>query len=221
MLGQEENSTGSNAASCSDTRFEYKMFPNKFAGASYIYTISRTIGATASYMVTGRKITNPSVTKPEDILQKNGPSVRSTKTVFNTSEALGEFLYQSSIGFFASFVTRQGSLFLRAPRWSSEICPPCENNSLYNARCNTWTGSALDSYNFDQQPILPRPIKVGEDQRLFTSITNVLAEMQGKDLSIHNNAIVSIGNYSTYEVLSVDNPQTPWLNNPLTWSTDS
>jgi hypothetical protein len=52
----------------------------------------------------------------------------------------------------------------------------------------------------------------------FRTITDVLDSMQS--LSLYSNETVSVGSSSVLKVLQFNNPQTPWLNNPTTWSVD-
>jgi hypothetical protein len=219
-----------NVTSCTEPKTIYKMYSNAYAHPAFVYTISRTKGGESAYVVTVSKVIETSLTKPEEIV--NGLEARATKAMlvkFSTSEALGRFMYQSSLGFYAAFITRQGLLNLRAPRWSGDynygIHCPCTGpeSTGYNPRCNVWNTAGMTGYSPYTQPFIPKPIEPVPNvyEKNFRYITDVLDEMQS--LSLHSNvrSTSSGSGLPVFEVLSVNDPQTPWLNNPPVWSIDA
>lgn len=221
-----DSSIPSNSDTCTtEDKILYKMYPNKYAGASFIYTISRTVGPTKAYTVTVSKIVNPQTVKPEDLIRSYSSVVKPSICVkFGSSEALGHYLYQSCIGFYVSILTRQGGTILRAPRWSGDFnygihCACTGASSLgYNARCNVWNTGGSDA----TQPFIPKPVEALPEvfDKNFRYIADVMDSLQS--ITIASDALAqSASTISVFEVLSLQDPQTPWLNNPLTWSVDS
>lgn len=211
-----------NSTACPGAGVVFDMYSNKQAGAAFVYTISRTIGGTPTYSVTVRQVTSTTIVKPEDIIRgSNSPLINAMLCRFTTSAALGDFLYQSCVGYFVCFVTRQGSMFLRAPRWSGDYNynAIADVSTQYDPRCNAWGGST-GTYVEATQPFIPKPIEGVPDiwDANFRTITNVLDVMQG--ISVSDNELSSSGMSTIYRVLQFNNDQTPWLNNPTVWSTD-
>ena len=203
----------------------YNMYANKYAGASFVYTISHTVGATESFMVTVRRVLSQLVSKPEDLVRQGGPLERSHKVDFDSSDALGRYIYQSSIGFFACFMTRQGNVILRAPRWTGDfnygISCACTGpaSSGYNPRTDTWSVPvAIGTYSENGQPLVAKPVEGTPDvfEKNFRYIADVMTDMQS--LSLANSDVEYVNNRQVYKVVKFFNQQTPWLNNPTTWS---